>query len=93
MMLQNRPGVEAMKRKLAERSGESPDDYAGLTLALWMMAHGAAMLLIAKTILPKDLKAARAVFTNSVRALLPQGNEVGRPWGYEGENIRHCLLA
>ena len=65
-----RPGVEAMKRKLAERLGGSPDDYAGLTLALWMMAHGAAMLLIAKTILPKDLKTARAVFTNSVRALL-----------------------
>lgn len=74
-----RPGVEAMKRKLAERLGGSPDDYAGLTLALWMMAHGAAMLLIAKTILPKDLKTARAAFTNSVRALLPQGDEVRRP--------------
>jgi len=71
-----RRGHEAKARGTIRRIA---DDYAGLTLALWMMAHGAAMLLIAKTILPKDLKAARAVFTNSVRALLPQGNEVGRP--------------
>lgn len=73
-----RPSVEIMKRKVAEKFGGSPHDYARLTLALWMLAHGAAMLLIAKTILPRDLKAARAVFTNSVRALLRQCDKVGR---------------
>jgi len=73
-----RPGVEAMRRKLAQRFGGSPDDYVGLTVALWMLAHGAAMLLIAKTILPKDLKAARAVFTKSVRTLLQHRDEFGR---------------
>jgi hypothetical protein len=35
-----------------------------------MLVHGAAMLLIAKTILPKDAAAARAVFTASVATLL-----------------------
>jgi len=73
-----RPGVEIIKRKLAERFGGSPDDYTRLTVALWMLAHGAAMLLIAKTIRPRDLKTARAVFANSVRALLKQRDEVGR---------------
>jgi hypothetical protein len=37
---------------------------------LWMMAHGLAMLLMAKTILPKDAKEARSVFSASVSALL-----------------------
>ena len=35
-----------------------------------MLLHGAAMLLIAKTILPKDAKKARAVFTAAVATLL-----------------------
>jgi AcrR family transcriptional regulator len=64
------PARDAMKRKLAEQFGEAPEEHERLVVALWMMAHGAAMLLIAKTILPKDEKAARAVFTAAVRALL-----------------------
>jgi hypothetical protein len=62
--------METMKRKLAEKLGGSPNHHIRLVLALWMLAHGAAMLLIAKTILPKDAAAARAVFTASVRTLL-----------------------
>jgi AcrR family transcriptional regulator len=71
-----RPGVEAMKRKLAEKLGGAPEDYADLTLGLWMVVHGAAMLLIAKTILPQDAKAARQVITASVAAI------VGAPDGF-----------
>jgi len=67
-----RPGMEALKRKLAAKFGGSPDDHSQLGMALWMLAHGAAMLLIAKSILPKDAEMARAVFTDSVRALLHQ---------------------
>jgi Tetracyclin repressor-like, C-terminal domain len=65
-----RPGTEAMKRKLAEEFGGSPEDHTQLTLALWMLAHGAAMLIIGKTVLPSDVEAARAVFSKSVKALL-----------------------
>jgi hypothetical protein len=39
-----------------------------------MLVHGAAMLLIAKTILPKDAAAARAVFTASVATLLREAH-------------------
>lgn len=71
-----RPARDAMKRKLAEKFGGAPVEHERLITALWMMAHGAAMLLIAKTILPKDAAQARAVFTASVGALLQKpGNE------------------
>lgn len=74
-----RPAVEIMKRKIAEKLGGAPHDYTRLTVALWMLAHGAAMLLIAKSIPPKDRKTARAAFTRSVRALLHHADEVRRP--------------
>jgi len=65
-----RPGREAIKRKLAERFGGSAADQSQRPLALWMVAHGAAMLLIAKTLLPEEIKDARTVFTKTVAALL-----------------------
>ncbi len=64
------PGRDAMRRQLAERLGGSPKDHERLLTALWMLGHGTAMLLIAKTILPKDLEKARAVFTETVAALV-----------------------
>ncbi|MGA7908672.1 MAG: TetR/AcrR family transcriptional regulator [Candidatus Sulfotelmatobacter sp.] len=72
---EGRPAREAMRRKLKEKLGESPDGHERLLLALWMMAHGAAMLLIAKTILPAEAANARAVVTASVATLL---REAGR---------------
>ena len=59
-----------MKRKLAEKFGAPAEELARLQLALWMVAHGAAMLLIAKTVLPEEAKEARTVFTNAVATLL-----------------------
>ncbi|HWO28035.1 MAG TPA: TetR/AcrR family transcriptional regulator [Candidatus Acidoferrum sp.] len=73
-----RPAVEIMKGKIAEKLGGFPDDYTRLTVALWMLAHGAAMLLISKAIPPKEAKIARAVFIRSVRVLLHYSNEMGR---------------
>ena len=65
-----RPGRLAMQRKLAEKLGGAPDDHERMLIALWMMSHGAAMLLIAKTVLPEEAAVARSVFTASVAALL-----------------------
>ena len=65
-----RPARDAMKQKLAENFGGVPKDYVRLTTSLWMLAHGAAMLMIAKTILPKNVEKSRAIFTASVAALL-----------------------
>jgi AcrR family transcriptional regulator len=69
-----RPALEALKRKLAQRLGGSAEDHGKLAWALFMIVHGAAMLLIAKTILPKDAEQARAVFTASVAALIRNGS-------------------
>jgi AcrR family transcriptional regulator len=69
------PAREAMRRKLVERLGGSPANHERLLVALWMVSHGAAMLLIAKTILPKDAANARVAFTETVAALV-RGAEV-----------------
>jgi AcrR family transcriptional regulator len=72
--LVGRPARDAMKKKLTEKFGGVPEDHMHLTMSLWMLAHGAAMLMIAKTILPEDTEEARAVFTASVAALLTKPN-------------------
>jgi AcrR family transcriptional regulator len=71
-----RPVREIMRRKIAEKLGGSPAEYESVLLALQMLTHGAAMLLIAKTILPKDAEKARSVFEASVGALLEAAREL-----------------
>jgi len=65
-----RPVRDLMRRKLAERLGGSPEDHGHILVALQMQVHGAAMLMIAKTILPQHAEEARKIFTASVAALL-----------------------
>ncbi|MGB8989115.1 MAG: TetR/AcrR family transcriptional regulator [Candidatus Sulfotelmatobacter sp.] len=72
--LVGRPARNAMKKMLADKFGGAPEDHARLTISLWMLAHGAAMLMMAKTILPQDAHQARAIFTASVAALLTKQN-------------------
>jgi AcrR family transcriptional regulator len=64
------PARDAMRKKLAEKFGGAPSDYGRMVVALWMVGHGAAMLMIAKSILPDDAKAARAIYSKLVKALL-----------------------
>lgn len=72
--LVGRPARNAMKKKLADKFGGATEDHGYLTISLWMLAHGAAMLMIAKTILPQEADHARTVFTASVAALLTKQN-------------------
>ncbi len=65
---------DAMRRKLTLKLGGSPGDHERLLTALWMTVHGAAMLLIEKTILPQDAEAARSVFSAAVAALLQRAD-------------------
>ncbi len=65
-----RPARDAMRRKLRERFSDPGDNIEPLLAALWMLAHGTAMLLIAKSILPEEASQARDVFTATVRAML-----------------------
>jgi len=65
-----RPSREAMRRKLLETLGPAPDNHEDLLMALWMVVHGTAMLLIEKTIGPKEETEARRVFTALLARLL-----------------------
>jgi AcrR family transcriptional regulator len=64
------PARDAMRRKLQQKLGGSPERRERVLTSLWMVGHGAAMLLIAKTILPEDEAKARVAFSAAVRALL-----------------------
>ncbi|MGO8794738.1 MAG: TetR/AcrR family transcriptional regulator [Candidatus Sulfotelmatobacter sp.] len=63
------PARDAMRRKLRKELGNSSDQEPLLT-SLWMVVHGAAMLLIAKSIPPEDEARAREAFRSSVAVLL-----------------------
>jgi AcrR family transcriptional regulator len=74
---ETRPGVDAMKRKLTEKLGGAPDDHTRMALALWMLAHGAVMLMIGKTL--HDFEpGVRSVFTAAVEALLRESASLSR---------------
>jgi AcrR family transcriptional regulator len=70
--LASRPGVELMRAKLAGWLGGSPQDYVRLHLAMWALTHGAAMLLISKTVpeelSPELLRACETAVTQLVEA-------------------------
>jgi AcrR family transcriptional regulator len=70
------PARDAMRRKLMAKLGGSLGDHEHLLISLWMVAHGTAMLLIDKTILPRDGAEARVVFTKTVAALICHAAEV-----------------
>ncbi len=65
-----RPVRDIMKRALAEKLGGAAEDHERMLVALRMLGHGAAMLLIAKNILPQELDETRAIFSASIQALL-----------------------
>jgi len=71
-----RPSREAMQRKLTEKLGGKAGDHEDLLTALWMVVHGAAMLMIERLILPEEEAQARKVFTETVAALLGQDGGV-----------------
>jgi AcrR family transcriptional regulator len=64
------PAKDAMRRKLTQKLGGAPDHHERLLTALWMTVHGAAMLMIEKTIRPEDAEEARSIFTATVAMLL-----------------------
>jgi len=65
-----RPARDAMDQRMVEKFGGAPEDHKRLNESLWMLAHGATMLIIGKTILPTEVQESRATFTAAVAALL-----------------------
>lgn len=75
---ETRPGADAMRRKLAAKLGGSPESHTRLTVALWMLAHGAATLMIARALDDFD-PGVRKTFSAAVDALLRgSGDDFGK---------------
>jgi len=65
-----RPTMQLMENKLAERLGGTAADHTRLSLALWTMSHGTAMLLISRAIPAGHVPELRSVFTTAVVTLI-----------------------
>jgi hypothetical protein len=59
-----------MEEKLAERLGGSPPEHTRLSLALWTLSHGTAMLLISKAIPAEHAAELQSAFTAAVETLI-----------------------
>lgn len=67
---EHRPTMQLMETKLAERLGGAAEDHTRLSLALWTMSHGTAMLLISKAIPAAHVAELRSVFAAAVETLI-----------------------
>lgn len=65
-----RPNFGLVEDRLAERLGGSPEDHTRLALALWTVGHGAASILLSKTIPEGHEQELRAAVRSAVKALL-----------------------
>jgi AcrR family transcriptional regulator len=65
-----RPNLALMEDKLTDWLGGSAADHGRLALSLWIAAHGAAMILIAKAIPEEYNQELRRVFTATVETLI-----------------------
>lgn len=70
------PVRDAMTQTAKQELGESPDGHQRFLLGVRMLVNGAAMLLVAKVILPKDREKARTAFSASMAALRSQADKL-----------------
>lgn len=73
MLKEQRPTFAIMGEKLCERFGGSHADHSRLSLALWMVSHGTAMILISKAIPEEHVAELRRAFASAVNTMLDQG--------------------
>jgi AcrR family transcriptional regulator len=67
---EHRPAMALVEERLAERLGGSPAEHTRLSLALWTVAHGTAMILISRAIPDEHAAALRSVFSATVKSLI-----------------------
>ncbi len=73
---EHRPTMQFMEIKLAERLGGTAAEHTRLSLALWTIAHGTAMLLISRAIPAGHVAELRSVFTAAVGALITSSSSL-----------------
>jgi len=67
---EHRPTMALMEARLADRLGGSPQDQTRLSLALWAITHGTAMILISRSIPPEHAAELRSVFSSAVETMI-----------------------
>ena len=73
---EHRPSMALVEERLAERLGGAPRDHTRLSLALWTVAHGTAMLLISKAIPEQHVEELQAAFAEAVATLIRHAEPV-----------------
>jgi AcrR family transcriptional regulator len=66
----SKPSIELLQARLAEWLGAASGGHSSLMLAMWSLLHGAAMLLISKTVDHKTSVELRLACSDAVRALV-----------------------
>jgi AcrR family transcriptional regulator len=74
-----RPAMALVEGKLAERLGGSPLEHTRLSLALWTVSHGTAMLLISKAIPEEHAGELRTAFGAAIATLIKHGQSLSVP--------------
>jgi len=67
---EERRTMALMEAKLAEHLGGSPEDHTRLSLALWALTHGTAMILISKSIPAEHTPELRSAFSDAVKTMI-----------------------
>lgn len=67
---EHRPAMAMMEEHLSKRLGGPPDNYTRLSMALWTVAHGTAMILISKAIPAEHVDELHSVFTTTIRQMI-----------------------
>ena len=71
-----RPNLDFIMERTSEWLGGAPGEHAPLVLALWALAHGAAMLRVSGSVLEESFPALREAFSQAVDILVANENKL-----------------
>jgi AcrR family transcriptional regulator len=74
---EERRTMALMEAKLAEHLGGSAEDHSQLSLALWALCHGTAMILISKSIPPEHAPQLRTAFSDAMQTMIRHASSNG----------------
>jgi len=78
------PMVALIRKQLAQRLGGSVAEQARLSLALWVLAHGTATLLISKGVSAQQVASLRRAFAAALDTLVDQSTAEFRQTAISG---------
>jgi len=77
-MTSDRPAVDFDAYRAAELLGGSPKDHANLTMAVWALVHGMALLQISGSMRKEDHPRAQKAFKQAINILIENEDQLRR---------------